>query len=67
MIKLETIRYFLSLTGKEKFRVWKNKSRVFIDIENWTTPKYYLLTALRHHGYKILKTDENLIFEIIKE
>lgn len=66
MIKLETIRYLLSLNGKEKKRVWKKKSKVFIYIDNWTTPKYYLLTILRHNGYTIKETSENLIFEITK-
>lgn len=66
MIKLETIRYLLSLSKKEKNRVWKKKSKVFIYIDNWTTPKYDLLAALRYNGYKIKDTSENLIFEITK-
>lgn len=32
MIKLETLRYLLSLTGKEKSRVWKKKNKAFIYI-----------------------------------
>lgn len=66
MIKLETIRYLLSLNGKEKNRVWKKKSKVFICIDNWTTPKYNLLEALRYNGYTVKETSENLIFEITK-
>jgi hypothetical protein len=66
MIKLESIRYLLSLNGKEKNRVWKKKSKVFIYIDNWTTPKYNLLTALRYNGYTIKETSENLVFEITK-
>ena len=66
MIKLETLRYLLSLTGKEKSRVWKKKNKAFIYIDNWTTPKYHLLTALRFNGYTIKETSENLVFEITK-
>lgn len=66
MIKLETLRYLLSLNGSEKYRVWKKAKSVFIDIENWTTPKYYLLSALQHNGYTCTKTSENLIYQITK-
>ena len=66
MIRLETIRYLLSLKRKEKNRVWKKKSKVFIYIDNWTTPKYNLLETLRFNGYTIKETNEKLTFEITK-
>lgn len=66
MIKLETLRYLLSLKGSEKHRVWKKAKNVFIDIENWTTPKYYLLSALRYHGYICTETNETLVYQITK-
>ena len=66
MIKLETIRYLLSLTGKEKSRIWKKKSKVYIYIDHWITPKYYLLNALYRNGYTTKETSEKLVFEIIK-
>lgn len=66
MIKLETLRYLLSLNGKEKYRVFKKDKKVFIYIDNWTTPKYHLLESLHYNGYKTLKTSENLLFEIQK-
>lgn len=66
MIRLETIRYLLSLNGKEKNRVWKKKSKIYIYIDNWIAPKYNLLEALRYNGYTIKETDEKLTFEITK-
>lgn len=66
MIKLETLRYLLSLNGSEKYRVWKKSKNVFIYIDNWTTPKYYLLTALRYNGYTCTETSENLVYQITK-
>lgn len=66
MIKLETLRYLLSLNGSEKHRVWKKAKSVFINIDNWTTPKYHLLSALRYNGYTCTETSENLVYQITK-
>ena len=66
MIKLETLRYLLSLKGSEKYRVWKKSKNVFIYIDNWTTPKYHLLSTLRYNGYTCTETSENLVYQITK-